>query len=229
MYTLHYAPDNASLILRLVMLDAGLPFTTQLVDRATRQQDSSAYRALNPTGLIPTLVTPAGPISETAACLLWLSEAHPAAGFAPAPGHRDRISFLRWLFFLSNTAHADLRQIFYPDQYVGREGLNSHLAKLTSRMIRHFTLLDQAAQTHPSLFTAPCVLAYYTATLMRWPMLYPKTAQRWFKITDFPALHAMAKTLDTRPATLAALAAEGLGPTPFTHPHHARPPEGSAV
>jgi len=229
MYSLHYAPDNASLILRLVMLDAGLPFTTQLVNRATRQQDSAAYRALNPTGLIPTLVTPAGPISETAACLLWLAEAHPSAGLAPPPGHAARIPFLKWLFFLSNTAHADLRQIFYPDQYVGQEGRTSHLAKLTTRMTQHFTLLNQAALTHPNLFAAPCVLAYYTSTLMRWPMLYPKTAQRWFKITDFPALHAMAKTIDARPATLAAASAEGLGPTPFTHPPCARPPEGSAV
>lgn len=229
MYTLHYAPDNASLILRLVMQEAGLPFETRLVDRATRAQDSAAYRALSPTGLIPTLVTPAGPISETAACLLWLAEAHPGANLAPPPGHADRAPFLKWLFFLSNTAHADLRQLFYPDQYVGPEGRAGHEAKLTARMIRHFSLLNQAAIDHPTLFAAPCGLSYYTATLMRWPMLYPKTAKRWFTITDFPALHAMATALDQRPATLAAAAAEGLGPTPFSHPHHARPPEGSAL
>lgn len=229
MYILHYAPDNASLILRLVMEDAGLPYKTQLVDRATRAQDSAAYRALNPSGLIPTLVTAAGPLSETAACLLWLAEAHPAANLAPPLGHPDRTPFLKWLFFLSNTAHADLRQLFYPDQYVGPEGARSHTENLTARMVRHFTLLNQAATDHPTLFAAPCVLAYYTATLMRWPMLYPKTAQRWFKITDFPALHAMATALEARPATLATIRAEGLGPTPFTAPHYPRPPEGSAL
>ena len=229
MYELHYAPDNASLILRLVMQEAGLPYRTCLVDRATRQQDSAAYRALNPTGLIPTLVTPAGPISETAACLLWLSEAHPQAALAPAPGHQDRVAFLKWLFFLSNTAHADLRQIFYPDQYVGPEGLQSHAALLCARMIRHFGLLNQAALDHPALFAAPCVLSYYTATLMRWPMLYPKAAKRWFKITDYPALHAMAASLETRPAAHAAAQAEGLGATPFTNPHYPCPPEGSAL
>jgi glutathione S-transferase len=229
MYELHYAPDNASLILRLVMEEAGLPFRTCLVDRSTRQQDSAAYRAMNPTGLIPTLVTPAGPIMETAACLLWLAETHPEKALAPAPGSADRVAFLKWLFFLSNTAHADLRQIFYPDQYVPAEGLNGHEARLSARMIRHFGLLNQAAINHPALFAAPCVLAYYTATLMRWPMLYPKDAARWFKIADFPALQAMATALETRPATRAAAAAEGLGPTPFTNPHYACPPEGSAL
>lgn len=229
MYDLHYAPDNASLILRLTMDDASIPFRSVLVDRATRQQDSAAYRALNPTGLIPTLVTPQGPISETAACLLWLTEAHPGAHLAPPAGHKDRQPFLKYLFFLSNTAHADLRQIFYPDQYVDAAGANSHGALLSARMMRHFGLLNQAAIDHPGLFAAPCVLSWYTAVLMRWPMLYPKGAERWFRITDHPALHKMAQALETRPATRAAIIAEGLGPTPFTQPHYTCPPEGSAL
>ena len=36
MYTLHYAPDNASLIIRLVLDGAGLPYRTALVDRWRR-------------------------------------------------------------------------------------------------------------------------------------------------------------------------------------------------
>ena len=91
MYVLHYAPDNASLIVRLALEEAGLPYRSALVDRAARAQDSAAYRALNPTGLIPTLATPQGPISETAAILLWLSEAHPEAGLAPRPGSPLRL------------------------------------------------------------------------------------------------------------------------------------------
>ena len=113
MYRLHYAPDNASLIIRLVLDGAGIPYRTVLVDRAARQQDSPAYRALNPTGLIPTLETPVGPISETGAILLWLADTH---HLGPGPADPDRPAFLKWLFFLSNTAHADLRQIFYPHQ-----------------------------------------------------------------------------------------------------------------
>ena len=34
MYTLHFAPDNASLIVRLVLDGAGIPYRTALVDRA---------------------------------------------------------------------------------------------------------------------------------------------------------------------------------------------------
>lgn len=229
MYDLHYAPDNASLILRLAMDEGGLPFRSVLVDRTIRQQNSAEYLRLNPMGLIPTLVTPEGPISETAACLLWLADTHPATGLGPQSGHKDRAPFLKYLFFLSNTAHADLRQIFYPDQYVGKDGSDSHRALLSARMMRHFGLLNQAATDHPMLFAAPCALSYYTAVLMRWSVLYPKGAPRWFHITDDPALHAMAKALESRPATRAAISVEGLGPQPFTAPQYACPPEGSAL
>ena len=138
MYVLHYAPDNASLIVRLALEEAGLPYRSALVDRAARAQDSAAYRALNPTGLIPTLATPQGPISETAAILLWLSEAHPEAGLAPRPGSPLRLPFLKWLFFLSNTAHADLRQVFYPTKYVAPDAISGHAALAHARMWQHF-------------------------------------------------------------------------------------------
>ncbi|MCB2144531.1 MAG: glutathione S-transferase N-terminal domain-containing protein, partial [Rhodobacteraceae bacterium] len=67
MYVLHYAPDNASLIVRLVLTELNQPFETALVDRRVRAQDGAAYRALNPNGLIPALETPGGAIFETGA------------------------------------------------------------------------------------------------------------------------------------------------------------------
>ncbi|NBT31105.1 MAG: glutathione S-transferase, partial [Rhodobacteraceae bacterium] len=71
---LHYAPDNASLCVRLALTEMGLPFETILVDRRARGQKAPAYLRLNPNGLIPTLETPDGPIYETAAILLWLAD-----------------------------------------------------------------------------------------------------------------------------------------------------------
>ena len=85
MLKLYYAPDNASLILRLALEEASIPYETVLVDRAKRAQKSPNYLALNPAGKIPTLVTPKGPMAETAACLLWLSDTHPDADLGPTP------------------------------------------------------------------------------------------------------------------------------------------------
>lgn len=228
MLTLHYAPDNASMIVRLALEEAGVPYRTALVDRACRAQHGRAYRALNPLGLIPTLETPDGPIFETGAILLWLAD-RAVGGLAPGPESPMRGHFLKWLFFLSNTAHTDLRRLFYPSQYVPASATAEHHQIMAARLIGHFAHLDAACVADPGLFASPSVLAPYVCTLMRWSVLYPVVAPRWFTLAQFPALLALATTLETRPATLRVAAAEGLGPHPFTAPARARPPEGSAT
>jgi glutathione S-transferase len=224
MYTLHYAPDNASLIIRLVLEEAALPYRTALVDRTKRAQDTAAYRALNPAGLIPALETPDGPMFETGAILLWLSDRH---DLGPKPGDPARGTFLKWLFFTSNTVHADLRQLFYPHLYVPQDATQGHHALISARLTQHFALLNQAAKDHPHLFTPPSILTAYLALLMRWSVLYPEGQTQWFHLPDFPHLATHVTALETRPSTQRATAAEGLGPTPFTAPQYATPPEGS--
>ena len=226
MYTLHYAPDNASLIVRLVLDGAGIPYRTALVDRRTRQQDGPAYRALNPSGLVPTLETPQGPISETGAILLWLSDTHQ---LGPAPGHADRPVFLKWLFFLSNTAHADLRMIFYPHQYAPADRFAAHHEIISARMLGHFALLEAAAARHPRLFAPATPLGVYSMTLTRWSALYPPEAPRWFDLAAFPTLSALALAQEARVETPVIARAEGLGRHPFTRPEQPNPPEGSVL
>ena len=228
MYILHYAPDNASLIIRLVLEQAGLPYRTSLVDRAVSAQDSAAYRAINPAGLIPALETPDGPIFETAAILLWLADRH---NLGPAPDAPTRGTFLKWLFFISNTVHSDLRQLFYPSQYVPADATAGHHALLSARMVRHFGLLDQAAKNDPALFDPPSMLTAYLAALVRWSVLYPLGQNRWFHLADYPHLAGHITAFEGRPATQRAATdpAERLGPTPFTAPHLSSPAQGSVL
>ena len=229
-YRLHYAPDNASLVIRLVLLELGQPFDTILVDRRQRQQDSDGYRALNPNGLIPVLETPDGPIFETAAILLWLADRH--NGLAPQPESRERAPFLKWLFFASNTLHADLRQLFYAEKYIGPDAALQQALRtgMCQRIDAHLRVLDETAGTEWLGGENPSVLDFYLACQMRWMALYPaQTDRSWFDLTRYPALQATLARLETRPSVLNAQAAEGLGPTPFTHPTHPTPPEGSAT
>ncbi len=226
MYTLHYAPDNASLIVRLALLELGQPFRTRLVDRRAREQDSAAYRRLNPAGLIPVLETPDGPISETGAVLLWLVDRHGALG--PGPGDPGRGGFLKWLFFLSNTLHADLRMIFYPGQYAPSAEAALH-AGISARLRRHYALLDGLCGRVPGFGgDAPTILDLYTAVTCRWAALYAPGGA-WFALGDYPALARLAAGLESRASVQAAARAEGLGPQPFTAPAPCRPPEGSAL
>lgn len=229
-YRLHYAPDNASLIIRLALEEIGAPYETVLVDRTIGAQKSAAYRALNPNGLIPVLETPQGALFETGAILLWLADTHGA--LAPAPSAPDRGAFLKWLFFTSNTLHADLRLTFYPALYAGPDvGAQSTLRTIVqARLKRHLGLLDDLAATKPGWLDAgtPSVLGYYIACLIRWMALYPaKQDHDWFALSETPHLHRLVWGLEKRPPALIASRAEGLGPAMFTKPIHPTPPEGS--
>ena len=227
---LHYAPDNASLVIRLALLEMGVPFDTVLVDRSKHEQEGAAYRALNPNGLIPVLETPQEPLFETAAILLWLVDEHGQLG--PAAVSPDRGAFLKWLFFASNTLHADLRILFYAEKYIDEPQAEVLRAGVRPRLRAHLGLLDTVAQDAPKWFCAehPSVLTYYVACMMRWMALYPAGSDRsWYNISDTPYLQRILQSLETRPATRQATQAEGLGATPFTSPTYANPPEGSAL
>ncbi|SLN30739.1 Glutathione S-transferase GST-6.0 [Ruegeria meonggei] len=229
-YLLHYAPDNASLVIRLVLEEMGLNYETALVDRRRNAQDSAAYRALNPNGLIPVLETPQGPIFETAAILLWLADTHEQ--LAPAPDNADRAAFLKWLFFASNTLHADMRILFYAEKYIDAAAAETLRASIRPRLRQHLQALDAEARHTPEWLhpERPSVLTYYVACMMRWLALYPaQTDRSWYQLADTPYLQAILMQLETRPATRAAIAAEGLGVTPFTSPTYATPQEGSAT
>lgn len=230
MYVLHYAPDNASQIIRLVLEEMRLPYRTALVDRSVNAQDSVAYRAVNPTGLIPALQTPGATLFETAAILLWLTETH--HDLAPPPGTPERANFLKWLIFTANTLHPDARALFYPEKYAGSDTAIPAFRTCTeARILRHLGLLESLAAQRPGFFCPdqPSVLTYYVCCLTRWITLYPTDRSHWISLADFPALHRIAAAMEIRPAAQAVAQAEGLGPTIFTAPAYANPPEGSAL
>ncbi|MGJ8547018.1 MAG: glutathione S-transferase family protein [Sulfitobacter sp.] len=229
-YVLHYAPDNASLIIRLALEHLGLPYRSVLVDRAAKAQTSPAYRALNPNGLIPVLETPQGALFETGAILLWLADRH--GGLGPVPGAPERGDFLKWLFFTSNTLHTHLRMMFYPEKFIADGNRDALVAGLAPQITQSLAQLDALAATRRDWFNAdyPGALGFYTATCLRWCALYPlETDRTWFSLDDTPHLRALCAAIETLPSAQSAIIAEGLGPQPFTRPAYPTPPEGSAL
>ena len=223
---LHYAPDNASLCVRLALEEMGLPYATALVDRRIRDQDSAAYRSLNPNGLIPTLETPDGPLFETAAILLWLADRN--AMMMPGIDSAARGPALKWLFWLANTLHPALRLLFYPGQHIAADCTEELRIRTRERLQAMFALLEAATDADWLDADAPSIMACYLAPMLRWPALYGGQTG-WFDLSAHPRLMAFARRQEARPAAQRAAAAEGLGPTPFSAPQHPTPPEGSAL
>jgi len=228
MYRLHYAPDNASLIVRITLEELGIPYETLLVDRSVNAHKSGAYLRVNPMGLIPTLETPEGPIFETGAILLWLADRHKK--LAPALDAPNRGAFLSWLFATSNGLHTDMRQLFHAPLYAGQDP-EGHRDATRARVRAHLDRLSTLSKAGHSWFGAhsPSVLDIYVGVILRWLALYPKGGADWFALSDWPWLLALAERLETRRAVQVAVLAEGLGPTPLSAPIYANPPEGVAT
>ena len=229
-YVLHYAPDNASLVVRLALEALDVPYTTHLVDRRARGQHSVSYRAINPAGRIPTLETPDGPIFETAAILLWLADRHDA--LAPAATTADRGRFLSWLMFVSNDVQTPMRFGFYAERFA--ETGSGHGAQDLQRAVESvlndsFAKLDAACSGPFFLGQTLSVLDLYLAPFLRWSVIFPVGAPGWFRLDAYPNLYRMAEMLEECRCVQRACAAEGLGARPFTAPQPATPPEGSAT
>ena len=218
---LHYAPDNASLCVRLALETLGVAYETVLVDRSRSAQRNADYLRLNPNGLIPTLETPDGAMFETGAILLWLSDQHPGK-LMPRPDARERTKALTWLVWLSNTLHPSLRMMFYPDVYAEDEEALRRVTR--KRILQDLEILNDVWPEIGQHAAIQC----YCAPMLRWLGLYGGETD-WYDLSQFPNLLTFAKEFEALPPALTLAKAEGLNQTPFSNPSLPNPPEGSAL
>ncbi len=219
---LYWSPDSANLVVRMALHELAVPFEAVLVDRAAAAHRRHDYLALNPQGLLPVLTTARqdAPLFETAAILLYLAERE--AGLLPAePATRGRL--LKWLLFISNTLHADLRILFYAERYtVDAAGVAALRAGVRRRVDEHLVLLDReiAAGGGPWLLGPTLtVLDLYLAACVRWAQLYPPgEALSTDTIRPLAALVRLLETLAARPAIIRACAEEGIEAPLFLAP-----------
>lgn len=224
-YRLHYAPDNASLVVRMVLEELQQPYETALVERRLEEQRSPAYLRVNPNGLIPAIETPHGIIFETGAILLWLADTH--RQLAPTMDSPDRGEFLKWLFYVSNTLHPALQRMFYPGKYVPRQdqAMETLQDRCKSSIRAHLSIIND----HYKPANTPTVTDFYLAACLRWVQIYGHKDKSWMSLETYPVLHGLVTALERRASVRAAIQAEGLGARPFTAPQYPQPPEGSAV
>jgi glutathione S-transferase len=230
-YTLHYTPDNASLIVRLVLLELGVPFDTRLLERQNWEQNSAAYLRLNPNGLIPVLENPNGAIFETAAIILWLADRYET--LAPAVQDGERASFIKWLFWLSNTLHPALRMLSYPEKYIDAEAMATNTSRQAQKqtLLTLLDLIEKTLQTDPVFATStpPNVIKIYLLVCLRWLALYPKDENYWFDLDRWSGMQELCWLFEARPSVQQAALAKGLGETVFSNPSYTISLEGSAT
>ena len=218
MYTLYSVPDWASLCVHLTLEEIGQPYERRVMDFDAGEMNTPAFRAISPFGLVPALQTPDGPLFETGAILLWLSERH---GLAPAPLSSQRTAFLKWFVFVNTSVHQTALYLLHPYRPAGESAsravaeiayakLTDHLAAIEAMILAEKPLWLSTAQTS--------VLTFYLGMLVRWVVAFPAYPDHKIDLDATPALRAVLAAAEMRPAALKVAVAEGLGPTIFTNP-----------
>ena len=204
--TLYYAPGAASLLVHWLLIELDLPHELHLVDTAAKAQKSPEYLALNPNGVVPTLVIDGRPQYEAAALAMLLAERHPDARLAPAFDDPRRADYLQWMFNLANMVQPLFRQWWYPGEPAGEANADAVRAHCAPRIEAEWTRIDHHLAAHGPYLLGDDISAadFYLTMLMRWSRNMPKPATEW------PQLAALAQRMKARPSFKTLYAREGL-------------------
>ncbi len=203
---LYYAPGSASFLVHWLLIELELPHRLHLVDTAAKVQKSPEYLALNPNGVVPTLVIEGKPQYEAAALAMLLAERHPDAQLAPLPDDSQRADYVQWMLNLANMVQPLFRQWWYPGEPAGEANAETVRAHCAPRIEKEWARIDAhlAANGPYLLGEAPSVADFYLTMLMRWSRNMPKPATEW------PQLATLAQRMKARPSFKVLYEREGL-------------------
>lgn len=122
------------------LAEIGADYRLVEIGREEAQVEES-YRALNPLGVVPTLLEEKQGLvlTESAAIVLYLADRFPESQLAPA----DRADYYRWLVFLTNTVQTAMLRFFYPERYGSGDDVATTAARDAAEA---FDILDRTLE-----------------------------------------------------------------------------------
>jgi glutathione S-transferase len=118
MYKLYARKGAGSAAVEALLVLLGAAHEVVQVDKNADGTFPAWFEAINPRAEIPALELPDHSLmTESAAMMIHLADAHPEAGLAPVVGTSARAQYLRWIAYMTSaTYNSDLR-MFYPQRY----------------------------------------------------------------------------------------------------------------
>jgi glutathione S-transferase len=195
-YRLYGRQGAGSLAPQMLLEEIGAAYELVWVSKAPAEIE--AFRHISPAAKIPVLMLPDGTVvSESAAILIHLTNAHPAAALAPVAGSSAHAHFLQWMVFLSANAYEAALRFHYPDRYsaAGEAAAAPIKRQALADWTSHFEIVHAALS--PYVLGAELSAAdLYLYMLASWyPLDDPVLASR------LPKLRQHAELLRRRPAT----------------------------
>lgn len=189
---LYIVPGACSLAPHIAALEAGIGLEIAVTDLG------DAFRQINPKGLVPALQMDDGTVlTEAPAILQYLGDLRPESGLLPLLGDFRRYRVIEWMEFISSELHKGYGNPKHSDE--SRD-------VIVKRLSARFALVDDwlAQQRSGWLATMFSLADIHLFVVSRWIPLIGLDHSVW------PALSDHFARVSARPATIAALEAEGL-------------------
>lgn len=199
---LYYAAGACSLASHIMLNEVGAAFDIEAVDtKAGRTASGQDYHAINPNGYVPALETDEGDhLAEGVAILQYIADRHPEKAFSPQPGSLARARMQQYLNFAASELHKTWTPLFSDN--ASPEARDAARRKVATRFdFLEAELADGRAFLVEGMFSPADA---YTFVLANWANAKDIDLSAW------PNLEAYVARIQARPATRAAMTAEGL-------------------
>jgi len=104
----HSDYSTCSQKVRLVFAEKGLTFQSHLINFRKKDHLSKAYLALNPNGVVPTLIDQGRPVVDSSVIIEYLDEVYPDPALSPVDPI-DRAEMRAWLRFIEEVPTVAIR------------------------------------------------------------------------------------------------------------------------
>lgn len=188
----------------MALEEAGADYELELVRFMKGQHKSADYLALNPSGKVPLLITPEGPLAENVAIARYLAQTFD--GLLPkAENPYEEARITSNLSFCSATLHPIVTRMRMPMFIAnGTEARDSVRQKAIEAMKPHAAQIDQIIGAGPWWYGD------------RWSIQDAYIYWIWYRVTnvgfpgeDYPNWSAHAARMENRPSVQRALARDG--------------------
>ena len=170
-YIVYGAAGSGSVPVEAALALLDLPYRVEECAPWESPERAAELARTNPMLQVPALMLPTGELmTESAAILIWLADAHPQAGLAPTLTAAARPSFLRWMSFVSSAIYSLYWIRDDPTRITHRpEDHEVTKARLVDRIVHCWGVME--AETTPQRYILGddlSVLDLYVATVSRW-------------------------------------------------------------
>ncbi|MEP0068626.1 glutathione S-transferase family protein [Pyruvatibacter sp.] len=201
MTRLYEWPPTRSNRARWALEELGMAYESELVDMPAGEQNSPAYRAVHPLGVVPALATDGYTMFESVAITMQLIDEHPQCGLAPPVASAERAEYYQWSIFAAAELDTSLMLYFdntmRPPEAMIPPGTPHNAA--SAEQGRH-AFMNRAQVVSDVLATQPYMLGdqFSGADIAVGHSCFMATFMNLLE--EFPQLVAYYKRLSARPA-----------------------------